>query len=228
MKPASSDNHPPDYANRLYMKMINVIAEQDATIKRLQHELKKDELTRLHNFGYWADTMEIYKHKTDDGIMLISLDVNMLKPTNDNFGHDTGDQLLIDVSHILKSAFRDDDTIVRKGGDEFAVAVAFNFKELKAEYDQFVSENYMPNPPTIEEYYEHKIYHRIQTLVSNFNDNLPEGHVPVGLSCGVALSIPTDGQPPHNLDATFRLADTRMYHDKHITKSKPINEFLLK
>jgi diguanylate cyclase (GGDEF)-like protein/putative nucleotidyltransferase with HDIG domain len=48
-------------------------------------------------------------------------DVNGLKLVNDSFGHQTGDQLLIKVSEVLKKACREDDIIARMGGDEFSI-----------------------------------------------------------------------------------------------------------
>jgi len=45
--------------------------------------------------------------------------MNGLKLTNDVFGHDSGDKLLIDVSKVFLSCCRQSDIVARWGGDEF-------------------------------------------------------------------------------------------------------------
>src|SRR5579872_822925 len=52
---------------------------------------------------------------------LIVLDVDRLKPINDNFGHPAGDQVLKGIVAVLSSQIRSSDVIGRLGGDEFAV-----------------------------------------------------------------------------------------------------------
>jgi diguanylate cyclase (GGDEF)-like protein len=48
------------------------------------------------------------------------LDVDRFKSVNDNFGHPAGDQVLLQVAHILRSSLRQSDATFRYGGDEFA------------------------------------------------------------------------------------------------------------
>ncbi|MFP4458469.1 MAG: PAS domain S-box protein [Candidatus Zixiibacteriota bacterium] len=47
------------------------------------------------------------------------LDVNKLKLINDNFGHIDGDKVLMNIARIVKENLRDNDSILRMGGDEF-------------------------------------------------------------------------------------------------------------
>jgi diguanylate cyclase (GGDEF)-like protein len=54
-------------------------------------------------------------------LSLILCDVNGLKITNDAFGHQAGDQLLVEFGNVLKRTLRQDDIIARAGGDEFVV-----------------------------------------------------------------------------------------------------------
>ncbi|MEO1402236.1 MAG: bifunctional diguanylate cyclase/phosphodiesterase [Cyanobacteria bacterium J06635_1] len=55
------------------------------------------------------------------GIALLCIDLNQFKAVNDEFGHDAGDTLLVEVGHRLKSCLRDGDLLARLGGDEFAI-----------------------------------------------------------------------------------------------------------
>lgn len=59
------------------------------------------------------------------------LDVDKFKSINDDFGHNVGDLVIIAVAECLKKAFREQDVIVRFGGDEFAVyAVGVTRKDI--------------------------------------------------------------------------------------------------
>jgi len=52
---------------------------------------------------------------------LMLLDLDHFKTLNDTWGHDVGDQLLIQVAQRLKACVRERDTVGRQGGDEFVV-----------------------------------------------------------------------------------------------------------
>jgi len=49
------------------------------------------------------------------------VDVDRFKQVNDEFGHDIGDQLLIEIARRMGTALREADLVGRLGGDEFAV-----------------------------------------------------------------------------------------------------------
>jgi len=50
---------------------------------------------------------------------LILLDIDFFKKVNDNYGHNMGDQVLIQISHTLLRTLRNIDIICRWGGEEF-------------------------------------------------------------------------------------------------------------
>ena len=54
---------------------------------------------------------------------ILFIDLDKFKAVNDTFGHSIGDELLIIVSKRIKKAIRNDDYIVRIGGDEFVVII---------------------------------------------------------------------------------------------------------
>lgn len=53
--------------------------------------------------------------------MLFFVDLDKMKHINDTFGHQAGDQALLDVAQLLRDTFRVSDIIARLGGDEFVV-----------------------------------------------------------------------------------------------------------
>ena len=92
--------------------------ERELEIQRLSYF---DALTGLKNRRAYESAVLNYDTPENLPISIVSADINGLKIINDAFGHNVGDQLLIDVSNILKSTFRCIDCIFRIGGDEFVV-----------------------------------------------------------------------------------------------------------
>ncbi len=60
-------------------------------------------------------------HPEHPGIAVYLLDLDDFKNVNDEFGHDTGDDLLVAVARRLSAIVRPTDTVARLGGDEFVV-----------------------------------------------------------------------------------------------------------
>lgn len=86
----------------------------------------RDGLTGLKNkSSYLDDTSKIDSRidgQIDTKYTVFVMDINNLKYTNDNFGHEMGDTLIIDASNLIEKVFGDEYTY-RIGGDEF-VAIA--------------------------------------------------------------------------------------------------------
>ncbi len=91
--------------------------------KKAENEIKylsfHDKLTSLYNRTYFEEEIKRLDTRRQLPISIVIGDVNGLKMINDVFGHDKGDELLVKISKILKTCFRDDDIISRWGGDEF-------------------------------------------------------------------------------------------------------------
>ena len=96
--------------------------------KRYEEELRQiafhDALTRLPNRRLLQDRLQhalrTSKRQNRHGAALF-LDLNKFKQLNDAYGHDVGDQLLVEVANRLWQQVRDCDTVARIGGDEFVV-----------------------------------------------------------------------------------------------------------
>lgn len=75
-----------------------------------------DPLTGLYN----RNGAEARVDASEPGALLF-IDLDNFKLVNDTFGHAEGDRVLCAVGEALRRSFREDDVIVRVGGDEFAV-----------------------------------------------------------------------------------------------------------
>ena len=95
--------------------------KQQETLALMAHY---DVLTKLPNRVLFADRfLQAIAHskRTSSMLAVCFLDLDNFKPINDQFGHDVGDQLLIDVAGRIKANIREEDTVSRQGGDEFAL-----------------------------------------------------------------------------------------------------------
>lgn len=96
---------------------------------RLSHEklrqlAEQDTLTGLANRYEFECALQlaISKAQRDKSqVAVLLLDIDRFKQVNDTFGHDVGDDLLIEVSRRLQVVVRDSDLLARIGGDEFVV-----------------------------------------------------------------------------------------------------------
>lgn len=90
-----------------------------------------DFLTNLPN-RYFLDNY-FSKLEEQESYHLLFVDMDNFKSANDNFGHDYGDQVLIEITRRLKLSTRDQQCIVaRYSGDEFVV-IAFNLSSFEAD-----------------------------------------------------------------------------------------------
>lgn len=100
----------------------------------LQHSdylARHDSLTGLLNRrAFQWKLMEIRQKQPEAAISLILVDLDHFKAINDNFGHETGDAVLISTAEIINSVTRPDDlsarcdeATARWGGEEFIIAL---------------------------------------------------------------------------------------------------------
>ncbi len=86
----------------------------------LSEQTKRDPLTGLENRRSMQLSMEARrKQNVTTPIGLVLLDIDNFKRINDTYGHHTGDEVLVEMSRRLRELCREDDSLVRWGGEEF-------------------------------------------------------------------------------------------------------------
>ncbi len=92
--------------------------------EQLNHIAHYDALTGIPNRVLLADRMKQAMAQTireQNMLAVCYLDLDGFKPINDQFGHETGDHVLVEISRRIENTIRGGDTVARLGGDEFVV-----------------------------------------------------------------------------------------------------------
>ncbi len=112
-----------DYKDELFsvIMVFSDITESKEAEEKVRYQSLHDGLTRLHNRAYMEEEMERLDTDRQLPMGIIMADSNGLKFINDSFGHESGDEMLMQTAEILKSSCREEDIIARWGGDEFVI-----------------------------------------------------------------------------------------------------------
>lgn len=108
-----------------YSMQIMAQAENVRAQDRLKHwedVYRSDSLTGLLTHTAFRNDVE-QRLLEKNRVVMLALDLDHFKAFNDTFGHVAGDDLLVLLSRILRSACAESDLLCRIGGDEFAVAL---------------------------------------------------------------------------------------------------------
>ncbi len=101
---------------------VNAFKKAEEEIRQLAHH---DALTGLANRLILTDhinqAIATAKRSKNQRFAVIFHDLDKFKPVNDDYGHQIGDLLLIEVARRIKHCVREVDTVARIGGDEFVI-----------------------------------------------------------------------------------------------------------
>ncbi|HEX3250181.1 MAG TPA: EAL domain-containing protein [Pyrinomonadaceae bacterium] len=106
--------------------VVRDITERKKLEETLRNSSLKDDLTGLFNRRGLLKQAAPYfdfARRQKETLLLLFIDLDGMKRINDEFGHNEGDNALINTAAILNRSFRSSDIIARLGGDEFTVLV---------------------------------------------------------------------------------------------------------
>jgi diguanylate cyclase (GGDEF)-like protein len=167
------------------------MAKQLSLHNEQQHRLAyRDSMTGLRNstsYKAWTDEFDTKIGDTIKEFGIAVLDINYLKITNDKYGHDVGNQLIVAAARMISYVFKRS-PVFRVGGDEFVVILQDH--DLK-DYNEL-----------------------LKVLVSRTKEEFitfGDVKIPISIACGVAFF---DEANDKGCADVFRRADTNMYDNK--------------
>lgn len=170
---------------RLYSLAQREIIERVKAEEKLRYCSFHDVVTGLYNRAYFEERMAQLEKEGHIPFGIVVCDVDGLKFVNDSFGHMRGDGLLAAAAETIRHSFREEDTVARIGGDEFAILLPDS------------------TPATVQ-----AACLRIRESVERYNQGKPE--LPLSISVGYAVAEDaciTAGE-------LFKKADNNMYQEK--------------
>ena len=155
----------------------------------------RDSLTGLWNTTAYIEAVKTIEDKISDGysdFAVIVADMNNLKITNDKYGHEAGNDIIVRTSEVIKNVFSGSE-IYRIGGDEFAVILENGDYENREELLKKLDEKCA-----------------VEKVVTDSDDEIF-----VSLARGMATF---NKDSDKNYEDVFTRADKSMYLNKHDTK----------
>lgn len=170
--------------------LINDVTETQLLKMELEKRSKTDALTGLLNKSATEELIRLVINnylKEDGRGALMMIDADKFKTINDNFGHASGDRVLMAIGNIIHNSFKGMDVAGRIGGDEFMVFL----RDIKQAEDVC----------RLAERIEYQVQHK-------FDGEQMEGYV--SLSIGIAL-YPEHGK---DFETLYQAADKALYEVK--------------
>lgn len=167
--------------------------ELENICREVQSLAMTDALTSIANRRCFFDTMErqfaaMVCHCRP--ISLLMLDIDWFKTINDTYGHQAGDQVLLELARMIQKSARKEDLAARIGGEEYALLLPDTSSQAAV-----------------------MIARRIQEALANHVFIL-DGNKPVSIT--VSIGICTLSQLPClDRENLYHYADQALYHSKH-------------
>ena len=114
--------HIANFDKDTYILTFNDITETKLEMLRLEEKVIRDKLTLAYNREFFEQNYkQLIRSYSSNGyhFALAVLDIDHFKQVNDNYGHDIGDYVLKEFVKTIKNCTREDDVLIRWGGEEF-------------------------------------------------------------------------------------------------------------
>ena len=184
-----------DGSVRNFVYAMADITDARQQLEQLQRQAHFDELTRLPNRTRLSQMLDaaLQTSRRDGTLLTVCyLDLDHFKPVNDQYGHDAGDRLLLELANRMRRSLRSwaggDDVVARIGGDEFVLLL---------------------RTATVEES-RHAVERVLSQICQPYALGVSGGPVRVTASIGATV-FPLDGA---DADTLLRHADHAMYGAK--------------
>ncbi|MGD8385914.1 MAG: diguanylate cyclase [Desulfobacteraceae bacterium] len=167
-------------------------------IRQLREIAIRDPLTRLYNRRYYFDAGEKLleeSRETDTPVTVAMIDIDWFKEVNDRFGHDAGDEVLVQLAERLMRTFGKSHIVSRIGGEEFSV-LAYGLHGTRAV----------------------RIFEDFRRLIESMS--IPYGSETVRFTISIGLCC-EENQPLAHL---IREADRRLYRAKQSGRNRVVYE----
>jgi diguanylate cyclase (GGDEF)-like protein len=91
--------------------------------QKLYDKSYHDHLTNLYNRRY-LEEQRIEEASKVGKCSLVIIDIDYFKKVNDSYGHDVGDEVLVEIAKRLRQSIREQDIVARWGGEEFLALIS--------------------------------------------------------------------------------------------------------
>ena len=188
---------------RSIANQIAIAIENSLLYKELEKINQIDSLLGIYNRKYFFEFLEKNKcEEMQDKFAIVMIDIDDFKKINDTYGHQFGDEILINTAKIVGSGIDKDDILARYGGEEFILYIS-----------NFVDEN--------------SVYNKIETIRSvleNSQVSLNNENKSVTASFGIAFSN-LNGT---GINQLIKNADDLLYKAKKSGKNRVISGHIFK
>ena len=173
-------------------RVKNIIIKPIKSLEIQNKELKlyanTDYLTSVYNHRYFFEIINNKLSEDHEQISIMFCDIDKFKLTNDTYGHEVGDLILIEIAKTIKDEVKDIGIVFRYGGEEFVVIMC-----------DYTSEEALIEAEVIR-----------KAIIENQVLKKYADYFPITISIGIAT------YPKHALDAEglIKKSDTAMYYSK--------------
>ncbi len=118
----------------IFLIALYVLLKRKSVVKKVKKEERRkytDNLTSLKNRSYLNLNMEAWNKSEKYPQAVVMIDLNNVKYVNDNYGHESGDNLIIQAASTLVNTQLENSEIIRTDGNEFLIyLVGYSEKQI--------------------------------------------------------------------------------------------------